>query len=437
MGFIAGEPGIGKTSLIHAAVARIIDSGAAWVGSGQCIQHYGAGEPYLPILDALGRLSRDPACRQLGDILRRHAPSWLAHLPALLSPAEQTLYARRPPTATSTRMVRELAEALEALTAEQPLILVLEDLHWSDTATLEWLSYMARRHDSARLLILGAYRPAEIIVRAHPLRPLLAELRTHANGAELVLDYLSEAAISAYLQQRFHTDQWPRDLPHLLHQRTTGNPLFLTAIVDELARQQILVETASGWGISGDVNAVAGVAPASLQHLIHQHVESLASGDQTILEAASVVGPRFSVAAVAAVVPLSEAEIEARCTLWTRQDQFLLADGAETWRDGAVAACYRFRHALYHDVVYERVSAGQRIRLHRDIGDALERRYGEQAATMAAELAVHFERGGADQRAVVYLLTGVRQRQTALGVCRSCGASQPRPGYRRAAAGHA
>lgn len=97
-------------------------------------------------------------------------------------------------------MIRELAEALEALTAEHPLIVVLEDLHWSDTATLEWLSYVARRHDPAQLLILGAYRPLDIIVRPHPSRQLLTELRTHINGAEIVLD--SSAAISASFQHR-------------------------------------------------------------------------------------------------------------------------------------------------------------------------------------------------------------------------------------------
>ena len=404
VGFIAGEPGIGKTTLVNAVVAHIIESGAAWVGRGQCIQHYGAGEAYLPVLEALGRLSRTPECRHLGDILRHHAPSWLVHLPTLLSLDERKAYARRTQPVTSTRMVRELAEALEVLTAEHPLIIVLEDLHWSDTATLEWLSYVAHRYDPARLLVLATYRPVDVIVHTHPLRQLLTELRTHENGAELVLDYLSEAAIVAYLHQRLNAKPFPSDLAHLLHQRTTGNPLFLTAIIDELVRLHMLVEGEHRWDVSGDFSALASVVPTTLQHLIHQHVDNLSSDDQAILEAASVVGLNFSVAAVAAGVTLAEADIEACCTTWTRQNQFLLAAGTETWPDGTVTACYRFRHALYHEVVYARVSAGQRIRLHRQIGNGLETRYGEQATTIAAELAVHFERGAVDQRVVIHLL---------------------------------
>lgn len=404
VGFIAGEPGIGKTTLVNTVVAHLIESGTAWVARGQCIQHYGAGEAYLPVLEAVGRLSRTPECQHLGDILLHHAPSWLAHLPSLRSPEERKTDPRPPQPVTSTRMVRELAEALEVLTAEHPLIMVLEDLHWSDTATLEWLSYVARRHDPARLLVLGTYRPVDVIVHAHPLRQLLTELRTHENGAEIVLNYLSEDAIVAFLRQRLYAKPFPSGLAPFLHQRTTGNPLFLSAVVNELVRLQMLVEKEDSWEASDDLSAMSSVVPTSLQHLIHQHVEHLSSDDQAILEAASVVGPRFSVAAVAAGVPQAEADIEARCTTWARQDRFLLAAGTETWPDGTVAACYRFRHTLYHEVVYARVSAGQRIRLHHQIGHDLEVRYGQQAATIATELAVHFERGGADERAVIYLL---------------------------------
>jgi DNA-binding winged helix-turn-helix (wHTH) protein/predicted ATPase len=404
VGFIAGEPGIGKTTLVNTIVAHLAERGAAWIGRGQCIQHYGAGEAYLPVLEALGRLSRTPECHHLGDILRHYAPSWLAHLPTLLSPEEREAYACRTQPVTSTRMVRELAEALEVLTSNHPLILVLEDLHWRDTATLEWLSYVARRHDPARLLVLGTYRPVEVIVHPHPLRQLLTELRTHENGAEIVLDYLSEAVIEAYLHQRLHAKSFPSDLAHFLHQRTTGNPLFLTAVTDELVRLHMLVERENSWDISGDFIALASVVPTTLQHLIQQHVDNLASDDQALLEAASVVGPTFSVAAVAAGVPLAEADIETRCTTWTRQGQFLLAAGTETWADGTVAACYRFQHALYHEVVYQRVSAGRRIRLHQQIGARLEGGYGNEAPALAAELAMHFTQGQDAQRAMVYLL---------------------------------
>src|SRR4029434_2459928 len=113
---------------------------------------------------------------------------------ALLAPEDRERLEHTTSGVTPARMLRELAEALEVLTAECPLVLVLEDLHWSDRATLEWLAYVVRRRDQARLLILRTYRPVDVIVHAHPLRPLLAELRQHPQYAELVLDYLPAAA---------------------------------------------------------------------------------------------------------------------------------------------------------------------------------------------------------------------------------------------------
>jgi predicted ATPase len=121
-------------------------------------------------------------------------------------------------------MLRELAGALEGLTVERPLVLVVEDLHWSDSATLDWLAYMARRRDPARLLVLGTYRPVEVHLPAHPLRHVLTELHHHEQCAEVVLDYLPEAAVASYLQQRFGAKRLPADLARILHRHTTGNP---------------------------------------------------------------------------------------------------------------------------------------------------------------------------------------------------------------------
>jgi DNA-binding winged helix-turn-helix (wHTH) protein len=168
VGVIAGEPGIGETALVEAFVAEVSTTEDVWVGHGQCMDRYGMGEAYLPVLEALGRLGRGPAGAPLVAVLRQYAPSWLVHLPALLAPEDRERLENSASGVTPARMLRELAEALEVLTAARPLVLVLEDLHWSDRATLEWLAYVVRRRDPARLLILGTYRPVDVIVHTHP-----------------------------------------------------------------------------------------------------------------------------------------------------------------------------------------------------------------------------------------------------------------------------
>jgi len=336
-------------------------------------------------------------------VLRQYAPSWLVHLPALLTPEDRERLKHMTSGVTPARMLRELAEALEVLTTARPLVLVLEDLHWSDRATLEWLAYMVRRHDPARPLILGTYRPVEVIVHAHALRSIVAEVRHHPQYAEPGLDYLSTAAVMLYLRQRCGEKPIPPGLPQLLHQRTGGNPLFLVAMVDELVRQGLL-KTAEDPGRShGALAVLSEVISTSLRQYIEQHREQLSDEDQALLEAASVAGSTFVVAAVAAGVAQAPESLEARYTALARQERFIRAAGVETWPDGTVTSCYQFRHALYHEVVYARVSAGHRVRLHQQIGARKEAGYGAQARQIATELAVHFARGRDAWRAITYL----------------------------------
>src|SRR5262249_13740756 len=187
--FVTGEAGIGKTTLVDAFVARVLATEracrpcadavapAVWLGHGQCIEQYGAGEAYRPLLEALGQVGRGPDGAHFIELLRQQAPSWLVQLPALLSPAGYEALQHESSGTTRDRMLRELAEAVEALTAGHPLVLVLEDLHWGDYATLDWLAYVARRQEPARLLVLGTYRPVEAVMRAHPIRTVTQELQ--------------------------------------------------------------------------------------------------------------------------------------------------------------------------------------------------------------------------------------------------------------------
>ena len=248
---VRGELGIGKTTVVQALLHDLAAGTTVWVGQGQCIEHYGPGEAYMPVLEALERLGHGPAGPHLRAVLHQYAPTWLAQMPGLLTPAEREALQRETLGASQGRMLRELAGALEVFTAAHPLVLVLEDLHWSDRATLEWLAAVARRPDPARLLILGTYRPGDALIQAHPLCSVLTELQQHGQCRELALDDLSEAAITAYLCQRWGDARLAAALARVLYQRTQGNPLFFITLVDELIRQQVVREGPTGWTMQG------------------------------------------------------------------------------------------------------------------------------------------------------------------------------------------
>jgi DNA-binding winged helix-turn-helix (wHTH) protein/predicted ATPase len=403
VGFIAGEAGIGKTTLVETFVANLATDAAVRIGYGQCIEQYGPGEAYMPVLEALGRLCRGPEGIHVLVWLRQQAPSWLAQMPALLPDADREALQRQARESTQQRMLRELAEALEILTAERPLVLVFEDLHWADRATLEWLAYLARRRDPAQLLVLATYRLTEARLGVNPLYPVTRDLLVHDQAAELVLEGLSAPAVATYLTQRFGVGALADTLGPVLYQRTQGHPLSLVTMVAELVQRGVVVEAAHGWELTASPQAVTVGVPENLRQVIEQQFERLTPPEQAVVEAASVAGVEFTAAAVAASLGEAIEVIDARCAALARQGQFLQAHGTDVWPDGTVAGRFRFGHALYHNVIYTRVPVGRRAHLHRQIGQRLEAGYGPQAPEIAAELAEHFVRGRDDQRAVQYL----------------------------------
>jgi DNA-binding winged helix-turn-helix (wHTH) protein/predicted ATPase len=403
VGFVTGEAGIGKTTVVDAFLAQVAQAPDLWLARGQCVESYGASEAYLPVFEALGQLGRGPDGAQLVAELAQQAPTWLVQMPALLAADALQAVQRRVLGATRERMLRELTEALEVLTTERTLVFVLEDLHWSDAATLDLVGALARRRTPARLLLLGTYRPVEVIVRAHPLRALTLDLTLHRQCTELPLQLLSPADVVQYLGRRFGAGLRPAALAQALHQRTDGHPLFLVTVVDALVQQGLMREVDGRWEVPGDLAAVEAVVPESLSQMIAQQFDALPAADQSVLEAASVAGLEHTVAVVAAGVETADEVIEMQCTGLAQRGLFLQAHGVEAWPDGTVTGRYGFRHTLYQQVVYERLPVGRRMRLHRQIGTRLEAGYGAQAGARAAELARHFQRGQDPQRAVQYL----------------------------------
>lgn len=427
--FVTGEPGIGKTALIDAFLSGIRERRTGnsspappaprslmpgpWIAQGQCIEHYGVGEAYMPVLAALEQLAQNMADDILITLLQRYAPLWLAQMPSLLEPAARAELQRQLTGATRERMVRELAVLLEVVTTEHPLVLVLEDLHWADASTVELLTYVARRRETARLLVLGAYRPVEMLSVEHPLRHLLGELSAHQQCTELPLAALSETAVATYLDQRFPNSALPVRFAHVLHERTGGNPLFVVTVVEDLVTRELLKEMDGSWSLQLLLVDLSVGVPDSLRHFLTEQMQRLPVEDRRVLEVGSVASAEFSAAAVAAALAETVAEVEERCEHLARQRQFLQRAGISEWPDGTQAARYGFYHALYQQLWHERVTPTRRQQWHRRIGKRLEEAYGQRTSEIAAELAVHFEEGGDYPRAVQYhrqVAANARQR---------------------------
>lgn len=390
--WVAGEPGIGKTTLIEHVVSSL---GDVAVARGQCVDHYGAGEPYLPVLEALSDLCRGD--RAIVPMLRAVAPTWLLQLPWLSTADEREALRRELAGVGPERMLREMAELLDRYTERGPLLLVTEDLHWSDRATIALIDYLARRRGGGRLMWLSSFRLAEVVATDHPLSALRRELRVHGLCEEIVLDPFSETEVADYLAQFSPAFAREEGFVRAVHERTDGVPLFVAQLVSDVVARP--AQEGEGHAAAERVASIA--VPENLAAIIDHYIAVLEGEQRLLLAAAAVCGAEFRIGTVAEALGRDPAEVGQACEDLARQ-QLWLADARAAEDSDARGLPFAFRHALFRQVLYERTAAPTRAQLHRKIGAALERERAAGAPVLASELAMHFERGNEALTAMRY-----------------------------------
>jgi DNA-binding winged helix-turn-helix (wHTH) protein/tetratricopeptide (TPR) repeat protein len=407
--FLNGEAGIGKTTILEAFLKEAADRDEVWIGRGQCVEHRGESEPYLPMLDALHRLAHHADGAQVIETLRKRAPTWLVQMPGVIDDAAFGDLQKKVDGASQQRMLREMADALEQLCTQRPVVLAFEDLHWSDPSTITLLDLLARRTESARLFIVGTHRPLAILPGEHPLRSLLHELAGRY-CEDLSLPPLTPGEVAEYLGNRIEppdaSDAVSLDeVARSIHQRTEGNPLYMVTLVGALLGSNTAA-VSSGiekhTSLREVIEGADRIVPSNITEMISQQLSRLDPEEQRLLEVASVAGVEFSAAAVAAGADAALTNVEERCAALAARMSFLQDAGDDEWPDGTVSARFCFRHALYREAVYARLTAARRSGLHHRIGERQEAAYGERANEIASELARHFEQGRNFERALRY-----------------------------------
>ena len=406
--FINGPAGVGKSSLAEVWLEHAAGTSECLYAKGNCLQHQAAAEAYLPLLDALGRLARGAANDRLKSMLARYAPGWLWQLPWLIDDTERATLQQQLIGSTPQRMLRELAEFLEAFSAEQALIILLEDLHWCDLATLDMLSYFARRTDSARTdsartdsarcLIIATVDTSELTERSHPLLRKQRELSSLPGCHTLDLGMLPLAAVQDYLQQR--CPGLDDSLARTLYQRSGGHPLYVAATVDALIADEHLVQKQGIWQLTSAIDAIEIALPKQLQQIIEQQLDRLDPSERRLLDAASVVRHWFAAEAVAAMLDWDVTTIENICEDLVWRGPWLQDADSREWPDGTLSALYGFRNTLFRDYLYRQLPAARRRRLHQSLAQRLESAYQGQHQTIAADLAYHYEHGGNKSKAI-------------------------------------
>src|SRR5438876_62617 len=383
---VAGEPGIGKTSLLHEVAGR-----AEQVGG--LVLRGGASEaegmpPYLPFLEALGsyirtapleqlRAQADPIATILATILPELPRRWGKRAPGYQLPPEQA----------RLRLYEAVGLFLSTIAVSCPLLLLLDDLQWADTATLDLLCHVAQHQAVSRLCILGAYRSDELASRPALERSIL-NLTRNRQLMTLALQPLNEADVAELITRLLGV---PPD--HLLSQRfwkeSEGNPFFLEELLREWLETGVLTVT--------PLQASAGTSPpaslpASIRGLIRQRFARLPQEVLETLRSAAILGRTFASTLLAEVMGQDEELVEERL-LAAMHAGVLRAD----LRD-----MYTFSHDTIREYLYSEVTPARRRRVHGFIGRILEARFEPEDAQQLAQLAFHFAHSGDRVRGVTY-----------------------------------
>lgn len=382
---LAGEPGVGKTSLAA--------SFACQVSAGGAIVLYGRAEPealisYQPFVEALRHLALNGPLRTLGaataDVaeLSRLVPEFRRRLPELAAPLEQSAGDDR------YRLFSAAAALLGEVARRSPVLLVLDDLHWADRSSLRLLRHIVRHSDPAPLLILGSFRDTELH-RSPELAEALADLRREQLDERIPLTGLAEEAVGELVERAI--DSVPRGLPGVIHQETRGNPFFVVEMLRHLSDDDTLQRDAEA-PEAAELLARVGV-PEGVREVIDRRLANLGEQAQETLELAAVLGQEFELDVLIALAASATGDVEAALEQVLDAALLIEVDGAP----GRLS----FSHALVRETVYRRPSAMRRAVLHRRAGEALEALFSEDLEAHAAELARHFHatgtRGDADK----------------------------------------
>ncbi|MGE3762561.1 MAG: AAA family ATPase [Kofleriaceae bacterium] len=401
--FVTGHPGIGKTTLVESFIEELTERGVV-CASGQCIEQFGAPEPYLAIIAALRALHASVHGPRVVAALVRYAPTVLAHVPQIAPDDRIDDILRRAQGASEAKLVRELLEGLDAICATEPLVLVLEDMQWSDVSTIDLLAHLGQRSERARLLVIVTARSGDVQATQHPMNRVMRSLITRSGAAHVALDRVATDAVVEYIASRFERHTFPAAFPIVVERITEGTPLFMVSLVDDLVERGMIVDRDGVWSLAVSVEDIAAHRTDSVRQLIDVQLDRLTLDEQRVLEAASQIGIDFASGLVAAALEKSEEAVDDVCDSLARRGLFLVRDASEEWPDGSVQARYRVTHGLVQEVAHERCALARRQLWHRSIARRLETAWGEKSVEIAHALALHYDRGGAPALAIAQYL---------------------------------
>jgi DNA-binding CsgD family transcriptional regulator len=382
---VAGEAGVGKSRLVAEAKARAVERGFL-ILQGNCFQPDGAC-PYAPLLDLLRTHLGGKAPAAVAAELGASAPALAPLLPDLLPAPEPGRGVALDPEQEKRRLFVALAGFVAGQAARGPVLLVVEDIHWSDATSLEFLLHLLRRAPSQRLLTLLTYRHDE----APPaMRHWLAGVDRERLAQELTLAPLARDEIDRMVRAIFGLPQPARaEFLATIYGLTQGNPFFVEEVLKSLVAAGEVVYRDGAWARKpiGRLRI-----PRSVHAAVQGRLERLSEPARRLASVAAVAGRRFDFALIQTVTGVDEGDL-LRLIRELIAAQLVAEETADQ---------FAFRHALTRQAIYDELLARERRALHGAVAEALERAAPDAVELRVADLAYHAAEAGRWAQALEY-----------------------------------
>jgi predicted ATPase len=404
---VAGEPGLGKTTLVESFLDELAAGDRAWrLAHGRCSERLAGTEAYLPFLEALDDLLQGDGGSSIAHMLKLLAPTWYVQLvPRAADDPSLAGVSAAMKDATQERRKRELSAFLHEVSRQFPLVLFLDDVHWADPSSVDLLAYLGGKCADLGVMLILTYRPSELLGNEHPFGPIKLDLQGRGVCREIVLPVLTRRDFDHYLTLAYAGHAFPGDFVAVLHARTEGSPLFMVDLLRYLRDRGVIVQADGRWALVRDVPDLQHDLPESVRGMVQRKVDQLSRPDRHLLMAASVQGPEFDAAVVARVLGREAAEVEERLEVLDRVHFMVRLIREQTFPDRTLTLRYGFVHALYQNALYAALQPTRKAAWSAAAARALVGHYGEKSTGLAAELAMLFEAArDAEQAADHYLV---------------------------------
>ncbi|MGA7670413.1 MAG: AAA family ATPase, partial [Nitrolancea sp.] len=400
---VSGEPGIGKTRLLRALADAAAESGATVLRGGA--SNAEGMPPYISFLEAIGRFMRSTDGAELSALTGDRAPVLATIFPEIaLKLGTEALGYALPPEQARLRLFEAVASLLAATANQQPVVLLLDDLQWADSASLDLLCAIARYQPAAKMLIVGAYRSDDVEQNealARSIRELNRQRVLHSVSLEPITRDENSVLAATFLGA-------PLEPPgvDVLFAQSEGNPFFAEELLRVWQDGQSLVsaKAVDGRQIFRLRDSDASTFPTSIQAAVQERLDRLSIDVIDVLRVAAIIGREFEVTLLASAAGEPRGDVEERLKLPLRVA--LIEQVSETH--------YAFKHDKIRECLYSQVTPLRRERLHGFIGHALESHGAAHNAHVLAELAYHFARSGDRGKGAIY---AIRAAEQAMGAC--------------------